>query len=332
MTCSNSIIQHKLMSILALKRLLYKHRDEIIEDLNLDEYEACVTCVIGDLCYGSCNGTCKCNHAECNNCNMTCHNNCKCNCLHTKCIDCTSCHEECLCIDDKREVISTILNYACSNDDMNMFYKYYKTFDEFNKQFANSSTYLLHSCLSNFGDFKDDYRTRQIVRFDKIIDLPDINFNHTYYYGSLLCRTTDIYLLDKLIKYGTNVNLIFENNKTAVSQLIYAIIACDKCDECDECDECDKCDKRDKCDECDSRPKYYLTFIEKLEYLLNHGADINLGSIHTICDEIYENKPERIEFIRYLMNKGLNTTNKLLFGNKMLYDTNLGKLITEKII
>ena len=68
------------MSTLLFKRLMYKHRKDIIKDLNLDESEACITCVLGDMCYGSCKGCCKCNHDECNNCDMMCHNNCVCNC------------------------------------------------------------------------------------------------------------------------------------------------------------------------------------------------------------------------------------------------------------
>ncbi len=85
------------LALIELKRLLYRHGEEIIEDLQLEEAIACPECIIGNcesFCYRYCCGCCQCNHNECDNCEMTCHSypklnekddKCHCNCDHSNC-------------------------------------------------------------------------------------------------------------------------------------------------------------------------------------------------------------------------------------------------------
>jgi len=85
------------LALIQLKRLLYQHREEIIEDLQLEGAISCPECIIGNSdsgCYRYCCGCCQCNHNECDNCDMTCHSypklnenddKCRCNCNHSFC-------------------------------------------------------------------------------------------------------------------------------------------------------------------------------------------------------------------------------------------------------
>ena len=68
--------QKNIRALIELKRLLYKHREEIIEDLQLEGAISCPDCIIGNsesFCYRYCCGCCQCNHNECDNCDMFCH-------------------------------------------------------------------------------------------------------------------------------------------------------------------------------------------------------------------------------------------------------------------
>ena len=156
--------------------------------------------------------------------------------------------------------------------------------------------------MGNFGDciLSCETLALQRKRFDCIVSMQQIDFNHISYFGSLLCATNDKYFLNKLIECGTNVNLIFKKDQTALSCLMWKII-----------------------------DMYYESDIIKFNYLLDNGADINLGNIRTISGVQYIDRPKRIQLIQYFIGKGLDINNKLLYGDKMLYDTRLGRLIEQ---
>ncbi len=147
-----------------MKRLIFKHRYEMVEDLQLDEAIACPVCIIGNCyggCYTYCGGCCDCNHNECDNCDMTCHSypklnknddNCRCNCDHSKCDTndteeneeyCDgSCHEECTYLiynNGDKQVVAVILKYALSIS-KNIFNKYNDLFNPNNKYFKKPYT------------------------------------------------------------------------------------------------------------------------------------------------------------------------------------------------
>ena len=79
--------------------------------------------------------------------------------------------------------------------------------------------------------------------------------------------------------------------------------------------------------------------IDRINKLILLGADINTGNPFRYITGIqYENRPKRIEKIKYLKNIGINFNNKCIKdcssinkckSCKMLYDTRLGKLIQE---
>jgi hypothetical protein len=138
------------LAVIELKRLLYKHRAEIIEDLQLESPISCPECVIGNCdsgCYKYCCGCCNCNHNDCDDCDMTCHsdpkldNKCRCNCDHSNCdteendepcdhrsnLRCDGvCHEACKYlqyIDGNKKVVAMLLKRALSINDK-IFNKY----------------------------------------------------------------------------------------------------------------------------------------------------------------------------------------------------------------
>lgn len=301
------------MNILTFKRLLYNNREELINDLKLDESVSCMTCIVHssetrDGCYGYCNGMCTCDHKLCENCDMECHKKCSCNCDHNNCEEnCEGmCHEKCNYIDRPTDIVETILNYAFCNNGLNIFIKYNTIFNSNDIYINRPYNYLLEKCLcGNFGDcnFGKNAKLLQKERFDNLIKCKEIDYNHIYYFGNILCATDNTYFLDKLIECGSDVNLIFDKDQTVVSSLLYNIIGCE--------------------------PTCNQSKIKKLEYLLNKGADLNLGNIRTISGIQYEDRPKRINFVRYLIDKGLNIENRIIFKNKMLYDTRLGKLIIK---
>ena len=133
--------QKNIRALIELKRLLYKHREEIIEDLQLEGAISCPDCIIGNsesFCYRYCCGCCQCNHNECDNCDMFCHSypklnekddKCRCNCDHSDCDtnDCDGiCHEECKyfpSIEGGKVVVAMLLKEALSINDK-IFNKY----------------------------------------------------------------------------------------------------------------------------------------------------------------------------------------------------------------
>ena len=133
--------QKNIRALIELKRLLYKHREEIIEDLQLEGAISCPDCIIGNsdsFCYRYCCGCCQCNHNECDNCDMFCHSypklnekddKCRCNCDHSDCDtnDCDGiCHEECkyfTSIEGDKVVVAMLLKEALSINDK-IFNKY----------------------------------------------------------------------------------------------------------------------------------------------------------------------------------------------------------------
>jgi len=77
---------------------------------------------------------------------------------------------------------------------------------------------------------------------------------------------------------------------------------------------------------------------ERVDKLISLGADVNIGNpIRYITGTQYENRPQRIEKIKYLIKIGVKFENKCITNCSsveeckfhMLYDTRLGKLIQQ---
>jgi hypothetical protein len=155
------------LALIKLKRLLYRHREEIIEDLQLEGAISCPDCIIGNsesFCYRYCCGCCQCNHNECDNCDMTCHSypklnendkKCHCNCDHSNCDTndteeneeyCDGiCHESCKylsCIKGDKVVVAMLLKEAlCIND--KIFNKYNDLLNPNDKYFEKPYKFTL---------------------------------------------------------------------------------------------------------------------------------------------------------------------------------------------
>lgn len=167
----------------------------------------------------------------------------------------------------------------------------------------NPYNHLMQTCLeSNFGDICK--RELQVKRFNEIIETMRVDMNHITYAGPFLSLTSDQYFIDMLIKYGSDVNLVFNKDQTVLSELFYKVL-------------------------------YELSYtnrsFEKVKYLLEKGAYINLGNIHTISGVQYEDRSLKIEFIKYLIRNGLDTNDHKLTDKKYLYETRLGKLIQKLV-
>ena len=152
--------QKNIRALIELKRLLYKHREEIIEDLQLEGAISCPDCIIGNsesFCYRYCCGCCQCNHNECDNCDMFCHSypklnekddKCRCNCDHSDCNtnDCDGiCHEECKyfpSIEGGKVVVAMLLKEALSINDK-IFNKYNDLLNPNDKYFEKPYTFTL---------------------------------------------------------------------------------------------------------------------------------------------------------------------------------------------
>jgi len=121
--------------------------------------------------------------------------------------------------------------------------------------------------------------------------------------------------MEILIKKGIDINYVFNlgehmRNQTVFGSLLYGYLHDDS-----------------------------NNIIKRIDKLISLGADINIGNpIRYITGIQYENRPYKIEKIKYLIKIGVKFENKCISNclsveeckfHKMLYDTRLGKLIQQ---
>ncbi len=123
--------------------------------------------------------------------------------------------------------------------------------------------------------------------------------------------------MEILIKKGIDINYIFNlgehvdvSNQTVFGSLLYGYLDDDR-----------------------------YNIIKRIDKLISLGADVNIGKpIRYITGIQYENRPYKIEKIKYLIKIGVKFENKCISNclsveeckfHKMLYDTRLGKLIQQ---
>lgn len=133
---------------------------------------------------------------------------------------------------------------------------------------------------------------------------------HTNYLYSCPLQYMEI-----LIKKNININYIFNLSKHTGNQTIFGSLLYSYLD-----------DDRNN-------------IIKRIDKLISLGADVNIGNpIRYITGIQYENRPYRIEKIKYLKKIGVRFDNKCITNcssveeckfHKMLYDTRLGKLIQQ---
>jgi hypothetical protein len=292
------------MDIIELKRLLYKNREIIIKDLNIDPYRRCDTCIYYEHLYEDCYNYCQCNHDECIDCNMECHNNCPCDCEHDKCDndECDGeCHNECSKIYFGKDLVWTIMTNAFLENGIECFEKYNKLFNSNNIFFEDPYYELLAECL--LYRLSND---EEIIKksFDKITSSNLIkNYNYIYgqykNFGGLLCLNKEIWFLDKLIGLGCDVNQIFVGGRTVISSLI----------------------------DFNEGINYAYINLKLIEYFLNKGFDINNFNKKEIFNyEYFLSKPYRIKIIEYLIGKGMKISNTEIY-KVMLWNKELGTIL-----
>ena len=71
--------------------------------------------------------------------------------------------------------------------------------------------------------------------------------------------------------------------------------------------------------------------LKLFQFAIDNGADCSKSNfLQNISGVQYENRQYRKDFVKFLIDRNLiDTTNHIIFENKMLYDTRLGKCILE---
>ena len=148
-------------------------------------------------------------------------------------------------------------------------------------------------------------RTKE-QNFTRCLNIDDLY--HTNYLYSCPLQYMEI-----LIKKGIDINYIFNlskhmGNQTVFGSLLYSYLHDDS-----------------------------NNIIKRIDKLISLGADVNIGNpIRYITGIQYENRPYRIEKIKYLINIVVKFDNMCITNcssveefkfHKMLYDTRIGKLI-----
>ena len=138
----------------------------------------------------------------------------------------------------------------------------YELIEERDTNKNNLYNVLLELCLdSNFEDrtLSDKTKLSQKERFNILIESKQIDFNYITYKGTFIGLTNNEYFIDKLLKKGLDINLIFEKDQTILSKLMYTILGISK-----------------------YVNMYKTKYFNKFKYLLNKCADINKGNLRII--------------------------------------------------
>jgi len=234
--------------------------------------------------------------------------------------------KECTWLYSKKDVLTlveNILNKSYHYDGNEQFKKFIKLFE---KYVSNPYEKLL---MEYFSYNMTNYYTyhKQCKHFTGTSNEPDdINMLCPYildiiehitnlYYTDFLAKCP-IQYMEILIKKGIDINYIF-TDQTVFGSLLYSYF--------------DNFSKRSIC--------------SRVNKLVSLGADVNHGNpIRYITGIQYEDRPNKIEKIKYLLKIGVKFDNKCIYkcvdacsrkseafpsscSHKMLYDTRLGKLI-----
>jgi len=135
-----------------------------------------------------------------------------------------------------------------------------------------------------------------------IQDIIDLGVELHYVDGcGTFIEKANFYDITILIKNGADINQIYDRDQTVISKTCYGILI--------------NIDKR-----------------ERFDFLLKNGADLNVGNLwRQISGVQYKDRPKRIEFIKHLIDSGMNCDNVFITQNKKLYDTRVGLIIVKYV-
>jgi len=227
---------------------------------------------------------------------------------------------------DVLNLIQEILNETYHNEGNKMFNEFIKLFRAIGDEYVMNpyekllttyfsydmgDYYSYHKKCSHFTGISNKCDNMDIL-CPHILDIIDHidDLYHTNYLYSCPLQYMKI-----LIKKGININYIFNlgkhmGNQTVFGSLLYSYLDDDR-----------------------------NNHIKRIDKLILLGADVNIGNpIRYITGIQYENRPYKIEKIKYLIKIGVKFDNMCITNcssveeckfHKMLYDTRLGKLIQQ---
>ena len=218
------------------------------------------------------------------------------------------------------ELIEDILNKSYYYDGIEQFKKFIKLFE---KYVSKPYEKLLLEYFSHDMNKFYFYHKERCEHFLRGTDNGDI---YCPYILDIIENITDLYYtdyltkcpiqyIDILIKKGIDINHVFDYGKFMGGQTVFGGLL--------------HCYLEAQIDYHDAQTR--------MNTLVSLGADVNFGApLKYIADFQYNNRPSRIEKIKYLKEIGLDFSNKCIYDcmdkedcllHKMLYDTKLGKLI-----
>ena len=231
------------------------------------------------------------------------------------CLECSSIHSK----KDVLNLIQDILNLTYHNEGDKQFNKYIKLFSTIGTEYVTNpyekllTKYLSYDMFNNVYHKKCAHHIEMSNEYDNVDILCQYILDIIYridnlYYTDYL-RLCPLQYMEILIKRGIDINHVFSlNNQTTFGSLLYDYLTDDT-----------------------------NNIKNRIDKLISLGADVNTGNpIRYITGIQYENKPQRIEKIKYLKNIGIKFNNICISNcssleeckfHKMLYDTRLGKLI-----
>lgn len=227
---------------------------------------------------------------------------------------------------DVLNLIQKILNKTYHNEGNERFNEFIKLFRTIGSEYVMNpyekllseyfsydmgNYYSYHKKCSHFTGISNKCDNVDILCpfiLDIIEHIDDLYFTNYLY-------SCPLQYMDILIKKGIDINYIFNlskhmGNQTVFGSLLYSYLDDDR-----------------------------NNIIKRIDKLISLGADVNIGNpIRYITGIQYENRPYRIEKIKYLIKIGVKFDNKCITNcssveeckfHKMLYDTRLGKLIQQ---
>lgn len=154
------------------------------------------------------------------------------------------------------------------------------------------------NCVQKSGIYnKCNFPNCECNMIQDIIDL-GVDLHYVDDCGTFI-KKANFYDITILIKNGADINQIFDGDQTVISKTCYGILI-------------------------DTNKR------QRFNFLLKNGANLNVGNLwRQICGIQYENRPKRIEFIKYLIDSGINCDNVVVIRDKKLYDTRVGLIIVK---
>ena len=225
---------------------------------------------------------------------------------------------------DVLNLIQEILNETYHNEDNERFNEIIKLFRTIGDEYVmNPYEKLLTEYFSyDMGDYYSYHKKcSHFTGISNACDNIDILCPHILdiiehiddLYHTNYLYSCPLQYMEILIKKGIDINYVFNlrehmGNQTVFGSLLYSYLDDDR-----------------------------NNIIKRIDKLISLGADVNIGNpIRYITGIQYENRPYRIEKIKYLIKIGVKFDNMCITNcssveeckfHKMLYDTRLGKLI-----